>query len=121
MKPQTAATAPPIALALFAWPNKRAWFLLALACVPQNYFFYDQLLVLLVAETRIELLFLCLCSWPAFALADMGGAISVMSTRIVPYAIVGCYWPTLVVVLAPYARLAWGGPDALRSHVSPHA
>ena len=51
-----------VVLAVFRWRRPEARLLLFMACVPQLGFFYDQLVLLLVATTRVELLMSAIAS-----------------------------------------------------------
>ena len=68
---------PLLLLAASRWRRPEARLLLALACVPHNFAWYDQLLVFLVAERQREVWILFVLSWvaalgSAYALFDLG-------------------------------------------------
>ena len=91
---------PGLLLALLRWRDERARWLLLLACVPQHVLFYDQLLVLAVARSRGELLWLVLCGW-----VGLLGALTAWHTLLTPWTqhviLTCCYLPALMVVLRP--------------------
>jgi len=55
----------PLALALLRWRRPEARLLLAMACVPQNGFFYDQLPLMLIPRNRGEMRVTSALSWLA--------------------------------------------------------
>jgi hypothetical protein len=68
---------PLLLLAALRWRRPEGRLLLALACVPHNFAWYDQLLVFLVAQRPRELWSLFILSWlaalgSAYALFDLG-------------------------------------------------
>ena len=102
-----------ISLALLRWRTGEGRLLLAMACVPQSPFFYDQLPLLLVARTRAELLFLVTASWFSYLVcASTEWHVSSwreLSDFRFPYVMFGLYFPALLLVLfrrrAPSKRL----------------
>ena len=56
-------------LPLFAWRDKLARLLVAMAAVPQHQF-YDSFLLSLIPQTRLGLVFTSLMSWPLLATPD---------------------------------------------------
>ena len=93
----------PLGLALFRWRDPDARLILGLACVPQNAFFYDQLPLLLVARTRVQMLVLTFCSVLAMAVA-LHATIdrhtpATTSAGLLPFVVMGIYYPALVMVL----------------------
>jgi hypothetical protein len=93
--PITYQWGPLLALALLRWRTREAWFLLAMACVPQLLFFADQLPLFLVCRTRRE------------ALAFVGWGMAVLIVFLTPafvgyaapWALAACYLPALAIVL----------------------
>ena len=111
----------PLALAALRWRRPEARLVLVMACVPQAAFFYDQLPALLVATTRRECLFVAGCSVVALALAQPEWAIrddGLRSAALMPYVVVGIYWPALALVLSrrhsPYLACS-AAPSTARS------
>ena len=104
--PILSAWGAPVTLAALAWRNPKARLLVAMACVPQNGFFYDQLPLLLIPASRVSLTAACLISVGAATLAHaaIGAKMSppvAVSAVWWPYVTVGMYWPALWFVLAP--------------------
>jgi hypothetical protein len=93
---------PILLLALVRWQSKRAQIFLLLSIVPQQIFFYDQLLLWLLPNSFCEMLFLNLISWPAFFLAykydflEYGAILSVIFI----------YIPMLAIILtSPFVKV----------------
>jgi hypothetical protein len=63
---------PVLLLALLRWRRPEARLLAVLACVPQNYFWYDQLPVFLVAKSWREAAALTVCSHLAYMISPPG-------------------------------------------------
>jgi peptidoglycan/LPS O-acetylase OafA/YrhL len=82
---------------------------LAMACMPQNFFFYDQLPLLLVAKTRRELLGLAVASClaydafmfsPGARLDPFSNATWVQASDArLPFVVLGLYLPAFVLAL----------------------
>jgi len=93
----------PLALAALKWRRSEARLLLGLACVPQTFFLYDQLPLMLTAKTRAQALALSCLSWLVFFARPLVsvGVISIdrISLHRAPLLIVGLFWPALVLVL----------------------
>lgn len=91
------------ALALFRLRDPKARLVLVMACVPQAGLFYDQGPLLLVAESRTELLALSLSTVVAGIAAQFrfrpGMDTLTVGALAYPFMVVGCYWPTLLLVL----------------------
>jgi hypothetical protein len=86
-------------LTLLRWRDPHARFVLALAILPQRLIFYDQLPLLLVAQTNRQRQVLVLCSWVGFLSWQL---VSGPYTEAAPsWVLWSCYLPALVVVLAP--------------------
>ncbi len=92
-----------LGLALLRWRRPEARLLVVLALVPQKMYFYDQLLLLLVPETRRELAVAVILSQVAYAIIlqfpwfdpGPGGA----TARFLPFVVIGLYWPALLMIL----------------------
>ena len=93
----------PLVLAGLRWRDRDARLLLAMACVPQNFFFYDQLPLLLIARTRQQLVALCTISAVAYYLAwryyPFTGSYVALSDGWMPLVTAGIYWPSLILIL----------------------
>ena len=77
-----------------------------MALVPQNAFLYEQLPLLLIAQTRVELSGMVLASWVVYSLTFAtfsGGQIVAASHSFAPLMIVGLYWPALLLLLRPHS------------------
>lgn len=82
-------------LALVRWRDARARFLLALAVVPQQVFFYDQLLLWHIPITRRQIVVLTMFSWIALV-----GTLGLWDFRAGPWLAVSLmYLPALAMVL----------------------
>jgi hypothetical protein len=92
-----------LSLAAFRWRTRDGRLVLAMACVPQNFFFYDQLPLFLVARTRLQLLFMVIVSWLARLIPifhPMGAVDNAeLSVKYIPLMMLGAYLPALVCVL----------------------
>jgi hypothetical protein len=92
-----------LTLATLRWRRPEGRMLLGLACVPQNFLFYDQLMLLLVATTLRETLVLATLSWVAFLatiLLPIAGPDAVSSSHnYAPLVLATMYLPALVLVL----------------------
>ncbi len=93
----------------------RARLVLAMACVPQNFFFYDQFPLLLAARSRTQCLAIALTSQVAGIASTMwidpSASAPVRSAAAMPYAMLGLYLPAIACVLAPLIV-----PQPLRRH-----
>jgi hypothetical protein len=87
-------------LSLIRYRDKRAWFLLFLAAMPQR-MVYDQLGVLLVAENQKQMLFLVLCSWISFPVVLYYNGWENVPWGWQNWVLIASYLPALVVVLMP--------------------
>jgi hypothetical protein len=90
-------------LALLRWRRPEARLLAALACIPQNYFFYDQLYLGLVLRSHWQFVVAALWSHAVLAVAAAGelpaGAQQVLSAHYAPVVVIGLYLPALLLVL----------------------
>jgi len=91
---------PLLALALLRWREKQSWFFLTLCLCPQHRFFYDQLLLWVLPQTRIRILVLTLCSWLGYFLISLSHQ-NLWPAE--PYLLLFLYLPTLWMVLFPPA------------------
>jgi hypothetical protein len=93
----------PLVLAAMRWRDPDARMILGLACVPQNAYFYDQLPLLLVAKSRVQLLGLVILSDIAFALPHFipidRRTPGTVSAGLMPLVLLGIYYPALALVL----------------------
>ena len=89
---------PLLALALLRWHEKQSWFFLTLCLCPQHRFFYDQLLLWVLPQTRIRILVLTLCSWLGYFLISLSHQ-NLWPAE--PYLLLFLYLPTLWMVLFP--------------------
>jgi hypothetical protein len=90
-------------LALLRWRRPEARLLLLMSCIPQFPFFYDQLALWLIPQSRRETLNLTWCSHAAFVAwfvlsFDWESGMVVMSTA-APYVLALLYIPCLIMVL----------------------
>lgn len=89
-----------LVLAALRWRTPEGRLLLVAACIPQLLFFSDQLLLLLVARTRRELLALTALSQVAFvAWFTMQGRSDQYVLAAAPFVLTLLYFPALVLVL----------------------
>jgi hypothetical protein len=90
-------------VAVTRWRRPEARLLIALACMPQNGFFYDQFPLLLVPPNRVELMAMAAASQLALLAARSAsgpaGDIAVQSTAYFPYMIAGLYLPSLLFIM----------------------
>jgi hypothetical protein len=89
-----------LALAVLRWRRRAGRLLLVMSAIPQQLFFYDQLPLWLVAETRNQSIALTACSQLAFVLYYLmrtPGELIVRSAY--PYVMLLIYLPALVIVL----------------------
>jgi hypothetical protein len=104
---------PLLLLAALRWRAPEGRLLLALACIPHNFVFYDQLLLFLVARNRLESLVLAIGSWVAVFVASAmipPGMQEPASQVYFRAPLVVCmYFPALVMVLRlPRDRVDFG-------------
>lgn len=105
-------------LALLRWRRPEARLLLAMACLPQLLFFYDQLLLWLIPRTWKEFAFLSgtsLIAWLAW-LGELRPGVGANQFIVAaePYVMYGIYLPALLIVL-------FGARQPVRaSHASAH-
>lgn len=100
--PMLTWSGPLLALALLRWRDKQSWFFLSLCICPQQRFFYDQLLLWALPQTRTRILVLTLSSWMGYFL------ISLRYQNLLPaepYLLLFLYLPTLWMVLFPPAPM----------------
>jgi hypothetical protein len=95
---------PLLLLAALRWRRPEARLLLALACVPHNMIWYEQLLLFLVPATAVELWSLSLLSWVSTAVANTAFAQSGLpqSAEVVAFRapiVALLYLPALAMVL----------------------
>ena len=89
-----------LALALLRWRRPETRLLLAMACVPQLLFFYDQLPLMLVAETRQERYALAASSGAAFLAWMVLGHGSAAEAKVAEWCVMlGIYLPCLIMTL----------------------
>jgi hypothetical protein len=93
-----------VALAACRWRRPEARLLLGMALVPQNPFFYDQLPLLVIAATPIELVTACVLSFGGYSMAvgaspDWSIEAARRSAAFFPYMVVSLYIPALLMVL----------------------
>ena len=89
-----------LVIALLRWRRPEARLLLAMACVPQLLFFYDQLPLMLVPQTRRESYALIITSGVAFLFWMLVGHPSPQGPKIAEWCVIsGVYIPCLIMVL----------------------
>lgn len=87
-------------LSLLRWRRPEARLLLAMACVPQLLFFYDQLPLMLVPASRRERYALIIASDVAFLIWLMAGHDRAVGPQIAEWCvIVSMYLPCLIMIL----------------------
>ena len=101
-------------LGLLRWRVKEGRLLVAMACVPQVFYFYDQLLLWLVPRTTRAMLALTASSWVAWAgwwtVRPKGGS-GLPAAE--PFLMLFVYAPALlIVVFQSYDDAQRGPPDA---------
>jgi hypothetical protein len=93
----------PIALALLRWRRPEARLLLAMSCLPQNGFFYDQLPLILVpgslAQAAVFVATSHIGNLLAAATRQAGGDVAVWSAGYFPFMVASLYLPCLYFVL----------------------
>lgn len=94
---------PVLLLAVLRWRRPEARLLLALACMPQFPFFYDQLPLWFIPQSRREALNLSWCSFAAFGawlvFAFDWETHTVHYASAAPYVLVLLYLPCLIMIL----------------------
>jgi hypothetical protein len=86
--------------ALLRWRRPEARLLLAMAVVPQLLLFADQLPLMLVARTKRDAAILLLSGWLCAAMWFVRDAANYGGVRAAePYVLLGCYLPSLLIVL----------------------
>lgn len=95
---------PLILAALGRWRDRRAWLILSLAAMPQRVI-YDQLPLLLAAETERQQFFLVASSWSSFAVLWLSPNMAAMPGGPQLWVVVGHYLPATGVLLWPSLRL----------------
>ena len=107
---------PLILLAALGWREPIGRLVLALACVPQRLLFYDQLPLLLAAQTVPQRVTLVAAMWAAqLGWVASGGSDHVATNRTVAqWAIAGCYVPAAAVI----AWNTWAAKRRLRAEVN---
>ncbi len=94
---------PILLLALIRYRDKRAWLLVFLAAMPQR-MVYDQLGVLLIAENRMQQLFLVLCSWISLPALIFFNGWNNVPWGWKNWVLIESYLPALIIVLLPTFR-----------------
>ena len=93
----------PTVLALLRWRRPEARLLVALACVRQNGFMYDQLPLLLIPSSAAQALLLSGISHVSHVVAlwdpPGDGSVLALSAQQFPFTVVAMYLPCLVMVL----------------------
>jgi hypothetical protein len=88
---------PLILLSLFSWRERRAWLVLTLAVMPQRVF-YDQLPLLLAAETNRELFVLVAAGWVSFLVLWLSPNLAEMPGGWQLWIVAAHYLPAVFVV-----------------------
>jgi hypothetical protein len=92
-----------LGLAALKWRRPEARLLLALSCIPQTGFFYDQFPLLLIPGTLRQMLVAALISQAALFLPWVvpvnASNVTEMSARLLPIVIAGLYIPAFVMVI----------------------
>jgi hypothetical protein len=109
---------PLILAALLRWRSRQSWLLLTMAIMPQR-MFYDQLPLLLVAESPKQLFLLIACSWCGFLALWLSDGMAAIPGGWQLWIILCNYLPAVAVVLADSPiisalryRLPWRPPLA---------
>lgn len=98
--PITTPLGPVLALALLRWRRPEARLLLAMACVPQLLFFYDQLPLMLMPDSRRQHYALILPGSIAFIVWMLVGRESAEGPKVAEWCVMaGIYLPCLIMVL----------------------
>lgn len=94
---------PVLALAALRWRTREGRLVLAMACAPQNFFYYDQFPLFLAARSRKELLAMACVSWLVFLVPFVhpfnAKDAAELSVRFIPLMMLGAYLPALAIVL----------------------
>jgi hypothetical protein len=96
---------PLILFSLLRYRDQRAWLLVLMAIMPQRVL-YDQLVLLLVAGNRREILILILCSWISLPALLIFGGWNNLPGGWHLWILLTLYFPALGVFLAP-TLVAW--------------
>jgi hypothetical protein len=91
---------PLILLALFKYRDRRAWLLFLFALMPQRVL-YDQLPLLLIATSGMEMFFLVFCSWLTLPMLLLTGGWSRLPLNWQFWIILTLYLPCLVLLFWP--------------------
>jgi hypothetical protein len=89
-------------LPLLRWRRPEARLVFFMACMPQNFVFYEQLPLVLVPRSRRELMLVAVTSQIASMLANLGhGDLNFLERNVLaqPYVIVGVYLPAIILVM----------------------
>lgn len=105
----TLPAGPLLALALLRLRERRARLLLLCALVPQQTYFYDQLLLWELPRSRLEMLILTVASWAAVQVAWM--ALNTLYGA-AQFVLLGLYIPALLLVLFGQRKEHAEGPQA---------
>ncbi len=92
--------------ALLRWRDRRAWFLLLMACMPQR-MVYDQFFVLLIAQNPRQLLALIACSWLPFAAVMQSSNVANVVGTWQLWVVIAHYIPATIVLLWPDLQAVW--------------
>lgn len=95
--PMFSLLAPLFLVAGLFWRNSQARLFLLLTLTPQHLFFYDQLLLWLLPQTRNQMLLLTLTSWMAFLYIYQTETLTFWDSA--PYILALMYLPALLIVL----------------------
>jgi hypothetical protein len=97
---------PVLFLALFKYRDRRAWLLILLALMPQRVL-YDQLPLLLIATSGVEMGFLVFCSWLTLPVLLTSGGWTNAPMGWQFWIVLTLYVPALMVLLWPDALKLW--------------
>jgi hypothetical protein len=105
--PMLSLLAPLFLLAALFWRNAQARLFLLLTLTPQHLFFYDQLLLWMLPQTRNQMLLLTLTSWAAFLYMILAETLTFWDSA--PYILTLMYLPALLIVLwqQPAVQQRW--------------
>ena len=87
---------PVLAITLFFWRDWQARFLFFLSITPQQYMFYDQLLVWMIPQTVRQMIFLTIAAWAAYFSINEDYT---KNWPTVPLIMLGVYLPAFCLVL----------------------
>lgn len=96
---------PLLLTSLFFWRNRQARIFFLLTITPQHYFFYDQLLLWMIPQTRWQMLILTITAWIGIMLTWHNHPSLWYSE---PYLLLFVYLPALLIVLWQQARVQRG-------------